>query len=134
MLAGARCRRMVLDAAIRRILDLGGELLHAASTMRSRTAVVEVPVTHTVRAPSVRAPSLAQVVEALLAYVENPADRRAKIAVALLQKQGALDCPACGTEFDVEGYRGTRTAFSARRAIVCLGCRTNFVVEESELS
>lgn len=97
--------------------------------MRSRTAVVEI-----LRSPSVRAPELARVADALLAFAHDPADRRAKIALSLLEKQGALDCPACGVRFDVAGYRATRTAFSVKRCLGCESCRTSFVLEESEIS
>lgn len=97
--------------------------------MRSRAAVVE-----TLRPPTVRAPELARVVDALLAYAQDPTNRRAKIAVALLEKQGALDCPACGAVFDVSGYRATHTAFSTKRCLSCMSCRTSYVVEESEMA
>lgn len=97
--------------------------------MRSSQAVVEI-----LAAPSIRAPGLARVAEALFAYAQNPADRRARIAVALLEKQGALDCPACGMRFDVEGYRETRTCYAERASLACVGCRTRYVVHEAEFA
>ena len=85
-------------------------------------------------APTVTAPQLRHVVDALWALAENPSDRRAKIKLALLDQQGALACPCCGIRFDVAGSRGTHTSFSHRRALDCLGCRTTFVVEDQATS
>lgn len=97
--------------------------------MRSHQAVVDVVV-----APSVRAPELLRVAEALFAHAQNPRDRRARIAFVLLEKQGALDCPLCSLRFDVAGYEETRTSYSHRATLSCSGCRTRYVVSESELS
>ncbi len=95
-----------------------------------KTLTISAP--EVLRAPSMTAPQLRRVVDALWAAAEHPGDRRAKIALALLDKQGALDCPACGAHFDVADYRGTRTAFHGRDALVCNGCRTAFVVEDRQ--
>jgi hypothetical protein len=99
--------------------------------MRSRSTLLE---TTTTRAPSVLAPELSRVADALLAFAHDPSDRRAKIALALLTKQGALDCPSCGARFHVSGYRATHTAFLARRCLDCVSCRTSFVVEEAHFA
>jgi hypothetical protein len=81
----------------------------------------------------VRAPQLKRVVDALLACERDPTDRRAKVTAALLDKQGAFDCPACGKRFDVSGYRQTRTHYGARETLSCRGCRTGFVVVETQI-
>ncbi|HEY4219790.1 MAG TPA: hypothetical protein VGO62_00575 [Myxococcota bacterium] len=80
------------------------------------------------------APQLARVVDALWALAENPADRRAKIQLALLDKAGAMQCPSCATRFGVDALRATRTAYAHRSALVCAGCRTAFVVEDQQIS
>lgn len=103
--------------------------MHCTDTMKTSTTVVEI-----LRAPSVRAPSLARAVDALLALAENPDDRRAKITVSLLDKEGALDCPGCGARFQVSGYRETRTAYGETRTMACKSCRTHFVVDETHVA
>lgn len=89
----------------------------------SRTSVISL-------APSVRAPELRRVVEVLLA---PPTDRRAKIERVLLQKEGALDCPACGVPFTATGYRATRTSYGHMESLCCGGCRTNYIVDEGQI-
>jgi hypothetical protein len=85
-----------------------------------------------VTTPEVAAPQLRRVIDALWALAENPGDRRAKIALALLEKQGATACPCCGARFDVAAFRATRTSFVEREALVCASCTTSFVVEERQ--
>lgn len=103
--------------------------MHCSDTMKTSTTVVEI-----LRAPSVRAPSLARAVDALLELAHDPSDRRKKITVALLEKEGALDCPGCGLRFQVSGYRETRTPYGETRAIGCKGCRTHFLVDETHVA
>ena len=112
---------MVPDVAKRRILDPCSESFDG-------TCMKTICSTNVI----VTAPQLRRVVDALWALAENPGDRRAKIAVALLEKQRALDCPHCGCAFDVAAYRGTRTAYADRDALVCHGCRTAFVVDDRQ--
>ncbi|OGQ18748.1 MAG: hypothetical protein A2138_04060 [Deltaproteobacteria bacterium RBG_16_71_12] len=81
-------------------------------------------------APSVRAPELRRVVEVLMA---QPTDRRAKIRRVLLEKEGALDCPACGVPFAPSGYRATRTSYGHTESLCCTGCRTTFIVDEGQI-
>jgi hypothetical protein len=81
-------------------------------------------------APSVRAPELSRVVKVLLAPAD---DRRAKIQRALLAKEGALDCPACGVAFSASGYRATRTSYGHTESLCCSGCRTTFIVDEGQI-
>jgi hypothetical protein len=82
----------------------------------------------------IHAPQLARVADALWALAENPDDRAAKIKVALLEKQGALQCPTCGARFDVRGFRGTFTPYLRRRTLTCLGCTTQYVVEQEQIA
>lgn len=103
--------------------------MHCSETMKTSTSTVEI-----LRTPSVRAPSLARAVDALLALAESPGERRAKIMVALLDKEGALDCPGCGARFQASGYRETHTPYGGTRAIICKGCRTHFVVDETHVA
>lgn len=103
--------------------------MHCSCTMKSSTTVVEV-----LRAPAVRAPSLAHAVNALLTLALHPEDRRAKITVSLLAKTGALDCPACGVRFAASGYRETRTVYGTTCAMSCQCCGTHFVVDETHVA
>lgn len=89
----------------------------------SRTSVISL-------APSVRAPELRRVVDVLIA---SPEDRRAKIQRVLLQKEGALDCPACGVAFSATGYRATRTNYGHMESLCCTSCRTNYIVDEGQI-
>ncbi|MCC7072120.1 MAG: hypothetical protein IT383_12400 [Deltaproteobacteria bacterium] len=86
--------------------------------------------TVTTLAPSVRAPELRRVVEVLMAA---PTDRRAKIERVLMEKEGALDCPACGVPFAASGYRATRTNYGHTESLCCGGCRTTFIVDEGHI-
>ena len=81
-------------------------------------------------APSVRAPELRRVVQVLIA---PPTDRRAKIQRVLMEKEGALDCPACGVPFSATGYRATRTSYGHTESLCCTACRTNFIVDEAQI-
>lgn len=89
----------------------------------TRTSVISL-------APSVRAPELRRVVEVLMA---PPTDRRAKIQRVLLEKEGALDCPACGVAFTAACYRATRTSFGHTECLCCISCRTNYIVDEGQI-
>jgi hypothetical protein len=100
--------------------------------MKKSISLLEVEHTR-ITTPHVHAPQLKRVVDALLALEKDPSDRRAKVTAALLDKQGALDCPACGKRLDVSGYRVTRTHYGARESIACRGCRTGFVVVETQI-
>jgi len=99
--------------------------------MRSR---LEEQVVTVHRAPSIKVPELSRVVDAMLARAEDPEDRRAKMVLALLEKEGALDCPACKCRFHVSGYRATRTSFSTRRSLSCGKCETQFIIEDEEIT
>ncbi len=83
--------------------------------------------------PAVRAPQLAPLVAALFAVKADPESRRARITLALLQKQGATACPCCGDALSLEGYTKTDTGFYVRETLSCRGCRTAFVVAEHEV-
>jgi hypothetical protein len=82
---------------------------------------------------TVQAPHLSAVVKALFAVKADPLDRRARITLALLQKQGATSCPCCGVALSLVGYTKTETAFHAREAIACRSCGTSFVVGERQV-
>lgn len=108
-------------------------VMHCSDTMKS-TTTTRTRVDEILRAPSVRAPSLAKAIDAMMALADDPGCRRAKVTVGLLEKQGALDCPACGTRFDVRGYRETRTSYGETRSMTCRGCRACFVVDETHVA
>lgn len=100
--------------------------------MKKLIHVAEVEHTRT-RTTQVHAPQLKRVLDALLALERNPGDRRAKVMAGLLDKQGAFDCPACAKRFDLTGYRATRTSYGERESLSCKGCRTSFVVVETQI-
>src|SRR5688572_2422696 len=83
---------------------------------------------------AVRAPKLSRLVDALFALRHDPHDRRAKITLALLEREGACDCAACGERLDLSGYRSTRTGFSERESIACRGCSAIFILAEHEVA
>lgn len=93
-------------------------------------AVATLVRTETV--PRVLAPSLAPVLETLLALHEAPDDPRTRIQARLLTHSGADLCPRCHTAFTVADFSATRTSFVFRRSLTCGGCSTCFVVDEHE--
>jgi hypothetical protein len=122
--------------AIGEILDHTPDFLQAVPVMKKHPIIVHTvdhTSTRTRPTPCVRAPQLARVVDALLAVERAPLDRRAKVTLALLEKQGALCCPGCGKRFTLEGYRATRTHFGSRETLSCRGCQTGFVVHEQQI-
>ena len=94
----------------------------------TKTRVTSTP------AVTLRAPSLAPIVDVLLALHEDPSDTRARIQAALLHKEGLDGCPSCQAQLDVAGYVETREVSRSRRAIRCLGCDTLFVVAERHVA
>jgi hypothetical protein len=84
-------------------------------------------------APLLHVPELGVVVDCLFAVREDPSDRRAKIQLALLQRQGAACCPACGDDVDLAGFRRTRTAYAVRDEWSCGGCRQRFLLCEENV-
>jgi hypothetical protein len=103
------------------------ELPESAFSMK-RITTLETTV-----APAVRAPTLRRVVDAMMALRENPTDRKAKIQLALLEKEGASDCPACGVAFELSGYRVTKTEYTMRATLRCTGCRQSYLLDETHV-
>ena len=91
-------------------------------------AAVETRSPATVRAPHLRA-----VVKALFAVKSDPTDRRARITLSLLEKQGATTGPCSGGGLSLDGYARTDTGFYAREALACRSCGTAFVVGERQV-
>lgn len=79
---------------------------------------------------TVRAPQLLPLVELWFAVRRDPGDRRSKIQLALLEKDGLSDCPRCGLHLRPAHYRRTRTSYSDKASVCCQGCATEFVVDE----
>ena len=83
--------------------------------------------------PLLHVPQLGCVIDAMFAVKEDPSDRRAKIQLTLLQRQGAACCPACGDDVDIEGFRRTRTTFTVRDEWSCSGCHQRFLLAEENV-
>jgi hypothetical protein len=83
-------------------------------------------------APCLAAPALGLVIDALFDLHERPADRQAKIRLALLKKQGAASCPACEEDVTLEGFRRTQTSYLVRDEWRC-GCGARFLVNEEHV-
>jgi hypothetical protein len=114
------------------ILDRGRNKIDAAFTMKKIIDVSE-QVLERARITHVRAPQLRRVVDALMQLEDDPSDTKAKVKVALLEKQGARNCPACRRKLELHGYRITRTHYGEKHTLSCAGCRTAFVVEETQI-
>lgn len=92
-----------------------------------------IAIVERVAPPAVKAPHLSPLVKALFAVKEDPGDRRARITLALLEKQGATSCPCCGDRLSLDGYTKTDTGFFVKETIACRSCRTGFVVAERQV-
>ncbi len=104
-------------------MDRGQAAIHS-----HRMRTISFTETHT--SITVRAPQLLPLVELWFAVREDPSDRRSKIQLALLEKEGLSDCPRCGSHLSPAQYRRTRTSYSDRASLCCAGCATEFVVDE----
>ena len=82
----------------------------------------------------VRAPQLARVVDAFFALKADPNDKKAKIALTLLQRERASDCAMCGEPLDLAGYHSTRTGYFLREVLDCTCCFARFIVNEHEVA
>jgi hypothetical protein len=103
--------------------------------MRKTPSVVEVRDRTTLPpglAPLVAAHDLGLVIDALFDLHERPADRQAKIRLAMLRKQGAAACPACEEDVTLEGFRRTQTSYLIRDEWRC-GCGARFLLAEEHV-
>jgi hypothetical protein len=103
--------------------------------MRKTPFVVEVRDRTTLppmAAPLVTAPNLGLVIDALFDLHERPADRQAKIRLAMLKKQGAASCPSCSDDVTLEGFRRTQTSYLVRDEWRC-GCGARFLLAEEHV-
>jgi hypothetical protein len=130
-------RRPASTGAIGEFLDPSRDLADGVSMRRTTLAAT---IDHTIdrldvtTRTTVRAPQLLCVARALLALDEDPDDRRARISLALLRKEGASDCPMCERSFEIPDVRITRTPYDERCVLSCDGCRTRFVVDEQHVA
>jgi hypothetical protein len=121
--------------ANREKLDRRAAITHGVRTMRKHV-LVEVRDRTTLlpgEQPLVRAPELGAVVDCLFALRENPGDKRSKIQLALLEKQGAACCPGCGDDVDLSGFRRTRTSYALRDEWSCSGCGQRYLLAEENV-
>jgi len=95
--------------------------------VRDRTTLIpgEVPV--------IAHPRLGFVVDALFALRENPADKTAKMQLALLVREGACACPGCGDDVELEGFRRTRTEYGVRDEWRCGSCSQRYLLAEENV-
>ena len=106
------------------------------SRMRKISTLVEVRDRTTLlpgEVPVLPAPQLGIVVDCLFALRENPADRRAKIQLSLLRRQGDCACPSCGDDVSLDGFRRTRTSYAIRDEWACAGCDQRFLLCEENV-
>lgn len=83
--------------------------------------------------PIVAHPRLGFVVDALFALRANASDRTARMQLALLRKEGADCCPACGDAVALEGFRRTRTDYTVRDEWRCGGCSQRYLLAEEQM-
>jgi hypothetical protein len=125
----------VLDDVIREKLDLRSRVAHVGD-MRKVSPLLEVFDRTTLipgEAPMLCVPELGAVIDCMFAVRENPNDRRAKIQLTLLQRQGNACCPACGDDVDLAGFRRTRTNYAVRDEWACAGCHQRFLLAEENV-
>jgi hypothetical protein len=104
--------------------------------MRKMSPVLEVFDRTTLipgEAPLLSVPELGAVIDCLFAVREKPTDRRARIQLTLLQRQGHACCPACGDDVELAGFRRTRTDYTIRDEWACAGCHQRFLLAEENV-
>ncbi len=117
-----------------RKVDRRPEIPHVVD-MRKLPTVVEVRDRTTLpptAAPLVTAPDLGLVIDALFDLHERPADRQAKIRLALLRSKGSANCPACDDDVTLEGFRRTQTNYLVRDEWRCR-CGARFLLSEEHV-
>ena len=131
----AKGRHRTHDVVTGEKLDRRDTITHG-DRMRKIERVVEVRDRTTLipgEEPVLAHPRLGFVVDALFALRENERDRTAKIQLALLVREGACQCPGCGDDVGLEGFRRTRTEFGVRDEWRCGGCRQRFLLAEENV-
>lgn len=104
--------------------------------MRKIERVVEVRDRTTLipgEEPMVAHPRLGFVIDALFALRESPGDRTARMQLALLEKEGACDCPGCGDAIALDGFRRTRTSYAVRDEYRCGGCTQRYLLADEHV-
>lgn len=76
------------------------------------------------------APQLGPVLETLFELQDNPASKRARMQMHLLERQRRCECPSCGARVQLDGYRRTKTSYKLRDEWRCGDCLQRFLVAE----
>jgi len=104
--------------------------------MRKLERVIEVRDRTTLipgEAPTIAQPQLGFVIDALFALRADPADRTARMQLALLRKEGACACPGCGDDIVLAGFRRTRTTHEIRDEYRCGGCSQRYLLADENI-
>ena len=80
------------------------------------------------------AEDLLRFVEACFAVQKRPENRTAQLVLRLLENEKQDRCPCCKTKLDLRGFSSTKTAYSRRQSLRCLGCFNEFILVEEHIA
>ena len=104
--------------------------------MRKIERVVEVRDRTTLipgEEPMIAHPRLGFVIDALFALREAPLDRTARMQLVLLRHEGSCNCPSCGDDVVLDGFRRTRTSYAVRDEYRCGGCEQRYLLADENV-